>query len=303
MIRHLIAKEPSTLRLDRNECICPSVLRKAINLCKIDPIDFCSYNTAYDVLSTISDQIQVTSNKIHINNGSECVIGKLVHLLDCDTWITTDPTFELFNFYCSLFFKKVTTTPFTLKDNKFNINIPTVGTTNTGLYIVSPHNPTGYIFSYTDIINYSNKYKYVIVDQAYLSPIAPYINFPENVIIVRTFSKMGGITGMRLGFSISNPFIADSLNQHRPMYLNTITLKIANTLLQNNLLNDIEEEFKLTSSILKNEFKDNFLLCAGNFILLRNIRSYKEKNLKKYSISNTEFFRMTLFDSETLNNF
>ena len=186
---------------------------------------------------------------------------------------------------------------FTYTD-KFSINLNNTSA-NTGLYLVSPHNPTGYTVNNEDIIELCGMYKYVILDQAYITPIQKIDlkTLPTNLIVVRTFSKMGGLTGMRFGFCVTNDVsIIESLNQLRPMYLNTITLKLVNELLETpNLLEDIYIEF----AKVKKLFNIKPITEAGNFILLEDITYYKEYKLKEYVIDKKTFYRLTLCDLKT----
>ena len=291
--------EPNTgaLRLDRNECITPSIIDKLLKLVNIDSIDYTQYTSALDVIEKLSAVFDCTRSNIYVDNGSEQVLKALVQVVDCSEWVTTSPTFEMFPFYVSNIGKKIKNLHFTYTD-KFSINLNNT-TANTGLYLVSPHNPTGYTVGNEDIIELCGMYKYVILDQAYITPTQKIDlkTLPTNLIVVRTFSKMGGLTGMRFGFCLTkNITIINKLNLFRPMYLNSITIKIVSTILDNsNLLLEIENEFKEVKELLEVKV----VAQAGNFLLLNNIKEYKGYRLKKYIIDGKELYRMTLFDKET----
>lgn len=298
-----LLKEPtaSSLRLDKNECICPSFIKELVAVAEIKDKDYFSYSSTLEVENRLVDFFNREDLHFYTDNGSEQVLKSLVYTLNCNKWIVPTPTFEMFPFYCSVFNKVVQHIPFICNNNRFSIDLNAVNSQECGLYIVSPHNPTGYTLTEETIIELCDRYKHVVIDQAYLSPLES-INIkylPKNLILVRTFSKMGGLTGMRFGFCVTPDIsIINQLNKMRPMYLNSITIKLVQTILTYPyLLNKISADFNLVKKLLN--FK--IIAEAGNFILVENITKYKSYKLKEYKFEDKVFYRMTLFDMETYN--
>jgi histidinol-phosphate/aromatic aminotransferase/cobyric acid decarboxylase-like protein len=303
MDRLLKEQTTNTLRLDKNECLCPSFIRELLKVTSIEDRDYLSYSSTLDIETELISLFNNVDLSIYTDNGSEQVLKSLVSALSCDKWIVPTPTFEMFSFYCLAFKKSVEYIPYTYTGNKFDINLNTICAQDCGLYVVSPHNPTGCILTEENIIELCMRYKYVIVDQAYLSPLQD-INlksFPKNLIIVRSFSKMGGLTGMRFGFCItSNNNLIYKLNKMRPMYLNSMTIKLVTAILSYPyLLHKIPYEFERVKNILNLNAK--IISEAGNFILIEGIKEYKNYKLKEYAFDQYKFYRMTLFDIETYN--
>jgi histidinol-phosphate aminotransferase len=94
----------------------------------------------------------------------------------------------------------------------------------TGLvYIVNPNNPTGTITPRKDIEAFIAKLPAgvtVLIDEAYhhfATPGADYESFLDRpigdprVIVARTFSKIYGLAGMRIGYAVASPEIAKRL--------------------------------------------------------------------------------------------
>jgi histidinol-phosphate aminotransferase len=86
--------------------------------------------------------------------------------------------------------------------------------TNPGvIYICNPNNPTGTITSRSDIeylVANAPKGTIVLIDEAYihLSDATPSLDFVKDgkdVIVLRTFSKLYGMAGIRMGFAIGRP--------------------------------------------------------------------------------------------------
>lgn len=301
MIRHSNKINTNAIRLDKNECICPSFIRELLSVADIKAKDYFLYSSVHEVEDKLSNILNIANLFLNFDNGSEQVLRALVETLDCNRWVVPYPTFEMFPLYCFNLNKQVDYIPYNYTDNKFTIELIDANSQDSGLYVVSPHNPTGCILSDEDIVALCSQYKFVIVDQAYLSPLdnLKIEKFPRNLIIVRTFSKMGGLTGMRFGFSItSDSSLNDRLNAIRPMYLNSVTIKLVNAILNYPyLLNRIFRDFNLVKRLLNVKIISE----AGNFILVENIKEYKNYKLKKYTFNDKEFYRMTLFDMETYN--
>jgi histidinol-phosphate aminotransferase len=301
MQRDIIQNDTILLRLDRNECICPSVMQNIIKSANIEIKDYFTYTSSFNTIKKLSRELNVNPDNLYISNGSEAILKNIVEILNCEKWYFTTPTFELFPFYCSLYNKKVDSIVYTYNNGKFNLNL-NFKDINSAIYLVSPHNPTGHVLNIDEVKKLCSNFKYVVIDQAYVSPLEQLniTQLPNNLIIVRTFSKMGGLTGMRFGYCISNNAeIMFNLNQHRPMFLNSITLKLVNSIIDFNYKETIESEFNACAKKLSEELSDNYILRAGNFILLKDTPEYKGYPLKKYSISNNIFYRLTLFDLET----
>jgi len=297
--RDNIIADNHALRLDRNECICPSFIRDITTLACITHKDYFTYTSAYDSQRMYADAVGCSDHMLYVNHGSEIILKELIQQLDVSAWVVQHPTFELFSFYCEHYGKKIIKVDY-VYDKVFDIEIPT-DKSNHGLYLVSPHNPTGHVFSLNEILKLSNHYKYLIIDEAYINPLQTMHQLPENCITVRTFSKMGGLTGMRFGVCIcNNNEVIHKLNQTRPMFLNTITLKLVYTIIKNqSLLHNLYKEFEQVKICLSQSGYD-IVSAAGNFALLNcQSATYKGYQLKPYFFGSQLFHRLTLTDQET----
>ncbi|PKF62267.1 histidinol-phosphate transaminase [Psychromonas sp. psych-6C06] len=150
------------------------------------------------------------------------------------------------------------------------------------IFIANPNNPTGTFLEQEAIHAFLSKVPsdvLVVLDEAYFEYATAsrrgnaieWINEFPNLIVSRTFSKAYGLAGLRVGYAISHPDIADILNRVRqPFNCNALALKAAET-----VLND--EEYLQKSVALNNQgmddlsafFTDNnldFIASMGNFI-------------------------------------
>lgn len=80
-------------------------------------------------------------------------------------------------------------------------------------YVCSPNNPTGTLTSHDDIeylVEHKPKDSLVLVDEAYIhfcdAPSAiDLVKADKDIIVLRTFSKIYGMAGLRCGFAIGRP--------------------------------------------------------------------------------------------------
>ncbi|USE39099.1 histidinol-phosphate transaminase [Endozoicomonas sp. SCSIO W0465] len=100
------------------------------------------------------------------------------------------------------------------------------------VFLANPNNPTGTCFSEQGLFGFLGKVPedvIVVLDEAYfeyglggdLPNGSELLDRYSNLVVTRTFSKAYGLAGARVGYSISNPDIADVLNRLRqPFNLN-----------------------------------------------------------------------------------
>jgi len=87
-------------------------------------------------------------------------------------------------------------------------------------YICSPNNPTGTLTSHSDIeFLLANKPKnsILLVDEAYIhfsdaSTVLDLVKADKDLIVLRTFSKIYGMAGLRCGFAIARPDLLEKIS-------------------------------------------------------------------------------------------
>lgn len=104
------------------------------------------------------------------------------------------------------------------------------------VFVANPNNPTGNHLSEKDLKGFISKVPQdviVVVDEAYLEysskdeqvDASSWLKEFNNLVVTRTFSKAYGLAGLRVGYALSNPDIANVLNRIRqPFNVNTLAL-------------------------------------------------------------------------------
>ncbi|WP_426993826.1 histidinol-phosphate transaminase [Methylomonas sp. CM2] len=107
------------------------------------------------------------------------------------------------------------------------------------VFIANPNNPTGTLLAaqaVEEFIASLPKSVLCVLDEAYYEFVDPAVrtesmHWPDkypNLIIARTFSKAYGLAGLRIGFGVSSPEVADLLNRVRqPFNGNMLALAAA----------------------------------------------------------------------------
>ena len=107
------------------------------------------------------------------------------------------------------------------------------------IFIANPNNPTGTWLHAPELkafIADLPAHVIVVVDEAYFEYVRadgyesalPWIGRHPNLIVPRTFSKIYGLAGLRVGYGVSSPEVADVLNRVRqPFNVNSVALAAA----------------------------------------------------------------------------
>lgn len=107
------------------------------------------------------------------------------------------------------------------------------------VFIANPNNPTGTFLTSKAIEAFLEKvpqHVIVVLDEAYYeyvpaherAPSVEWIDRFPNLVVSRTFSKAYGLAGLRAGYAISHPSVADLMNRIRqPFNMNQLALTAA----------------------------------------------------------------------------
>lgn len=114
-----------------------------------------------------------------------------------------------------------------------------VGPDTRMVFLANPNNPTGTWLEgrrLKDFVGSLPPHTICVVDEAYseyadaqqLGDAAAWLHEFPNLVVTRTFSKAYGLAGLRVGYALSNPGVADLLNRVRPAFnVNSLALVAA----------------------------------------------------------------------------
>lgn len=171
----------------------------------------------------ISRYVGVDSRCIVLGNGSDELIDMIckAFLDPGDKALIPLPTFSMYEISCRV--NGAAPKFIELKNFEWRANELVGAMAGAKLaFIARPNNPTGNGMDVAGLERLLKSGKLIVVDEAYAEfagySVAKETRKRDNLIVLRTFSKAFGLAGLRIGYSIANPKIAEALEEIRPPF-------------------------------------------------------------------------------------
>ncbi len=173
----------------------------------------------------------VSPSQIIQGNGSSDLIQMIVRtfLQGDDVGLTAEETFPIYKTACMAMNRTCCTVPLT--DDTYDLEkMAAAVTTDTRIiFIANPNNPTGTIVPQKrllEFIEFLPSNVLVVVDEAYREYVDPpehegllsYLPVYPNLVVLRTFSKVYGLAGLRIGVAYAAEEIIRDLDRIRLPY-------------------------------------------------------------------------------------
>ncbi|MEE8420790.1 MAG: histidinol-phosphate transaminase [Dehalococcoidales bacterium] len=178
-----------------------------------------------EIRRQIQEYTGVDAAQVVATPGSDQLIDLTMRLFiePGDEVINCVPSFALFQFFMALTGGKLVEV---LRDDDFSVDIGKVKAAITSrtkmILLATPNNPTGTITPRPDIIELLETGVPVFVDEAYCEfggeTVVDLMPDYPNLMILRTFSKWAGLAGLRIGYGLFPPKIADYLMRIKEPY-------------------------------------------------------------------------------------
>lgn len=182
----------------------------------------------YYLKEALSEKHKVEPGNIILGNGSNEVIEIFVRtfLRPGDEAIMASPSFVVYPMIVQAAYGKNVIVP--LKEGRHDLDemVKRVTDNTRIIFIANPNNPTGTINTKAEfdlMMNRLPERVLIVVDEAYheyvTSPDYPdtmrYFRDGRNIIILRTFSKIYGLAGLRIGYGITRKEFVEEMNKVR----------------------------------------------------------------------------------------
>jgi len=179
----------------------------------------------------LSEKFNIDSKRIICGSGSDQIFDLTCHLFlePGDEVIVTEFGFIMHRIYASLHKAKVVLA----KEKNFKASVDEILKKVTNktkiVFIANPNNPTGTYLTKNEMLNLRKKLRsniLMVVDDAYFE----FLNLDDftsgldlfkgtaNVLVTRTFSKIYGLAGFRLGWGYCSKEIIDAMYQIKPPF-------------------------------------------------------------------------------------
>jgi histidinol-phosphate aminotransferase len=242
---------------------------------------------AYCLKEKLSGKYKIDRKHIVVGNGSSEILEMAAQafLNPGENVITCWPTFTIYSIIAKIARAHLVRVP--LRGYRFDLDgIVSANTERTKMVIIcNPNNPTGtYVDgrSLDEFLVRIGRNVVVIIDEAYCEfadqkdfpRSLEFLNSHKNVLVMRTFSKIAGMAGLRLGYAFGSEEMIDILNRVRPPFnVNALAQAGAAAAL------DDDEHMRRTQELVRDgkmflyksfdELKLKYVPSAANFILVK----------------------------------
>ena len=195
----------------------------------------------FELKQAIAQKFGVQANQITLGNGSNDLLELFAHTFatEGDEIIYSQYAFIVYPLVSKAIHAEAKEIP--AKDWGHNLNgfLTALSGKTKLIFIANPNNPTGNFLTEKELEDFLAKVPenvIVVLDEAYTEFTQPeervdsfgLLKKYPNMIISRSLSKAYGLAGLRIGYAVSNPEIADLLNRVRqPFNCNSLALTAA----------------------------------------------------------------------------
>jgi histidinol-phosphate aminotransferase len=192
-----------------------------------------------DLVKTLAETQGLTVEQIRVYAGSSEPLHYTVAAFTSPqrSYVTADPGYEAGMFTAKAIGAKVVKVPLT-KTYAHDVKAMLAAAPDAGaFYVCSPNNPTGTITSHSDIeylVENKPKGSVVLVDEAYIHfadavSAMDLVKAGKDVILLRTFSKIYGMAGLRCGAVFARPDLLEKIENYGGWNPMPITAVVAAT--------------------------------------------------------------------------
>ncbi len=180
-------------------------------------------NGGYDLRAVLAERYRLRVENVIAGSGSEGIISNIIRtfLCDDDEVLTTEGAFIGFQVLARSRGIAYRTVPY----KEWHYDLPALAAQITDrtkiVYLANPNNPTGTIFTKAEFDDFYCRVPervLIILDEAYFEYAEGHPQYPDsmtyrydNVITLRTFSKIYGLAGIRIGYGFAHEELIENL--------------------------------------------------------------------------------------------
>ena len=203
---------------------------KAVEAIKneVEKINFYPDSLSMELREALGKKLDVKKEQIFIANGGEETLRLIADTFinEGDEAIIPYPTFDIYNISVSIMGGKIVAVP--LKENmEYDLDkmLEQINEKTKLIYLCSPNNPTGNIIGKAQLFSFLDKVPeniVIVLDEAYYEYARRNLDYPngieilrdrKNMIVMRTFSKVVGIAGVRIGYVVTSEEICRQMHK------------------------------------------------------------------------------------------
>lgn len=201
-------------------------IKESIEESNLYPDDSC-----YDLKKSLAEHLGISSKNLCVGNGTTelIVLLGIAFLNPGETFITSQSSFIMAKMVAQLMDSRLVEVP--LKDYRHDLEtiLDKVTSDTKIVYFDNPMNPIGTMMTDREFSEFMERIPediLVVFDEAYYEYVIKenypkslkFIEQGKNVIILRTFSKIYGLAGLRVGYCITKEDFADAIEKVSPPF-------------------------------------------------------------------------------------
>lgn len=191
---------------------------------------------AFYLKRKLAEKLGLQPTNLILGNGSNEIIEFVGHaLLDANSEVVVSRyCFAVYPIVTHLFGAKLISVPARNYGHDLPAMLKAITARTKIVFVANPNNPTGTRASESDILRLIHEtppHVLLVMDEAYIEFVADSVDllplvrrgdFP-NLLLMRTFSKIYGLAGLRIGYGIGHPELIAALEKIRqPFNLNSV---------------------------------------------------------------------------------
>jgi histidinol-phosphate aminotransferase len=173
----------------------------------------------------LADRFRVKPANVVVGSGSESILANIIRtfLFDDQEVLTARGTY--IGLYVLARSRGVKLTLVPLKDYRFDLEAiaDAINERTKLIYLANPNNPTGTIFTHRELERFLERvpsHALVVLDEAYYEYVCEHPDYPDSmhyrwdtVITLRTFSKVYGLAGVRIGYGFGHEVLCENVRK------------------------------------------------------------------------------------------
>ena len=199
------------------------------------------YPDQFDLIKAVAERCSVAQNQVVLGNGSNDVLDLIarVFLAPGRSAVFAQHAFAVYPLATLSTGAELISTPAKNYGHDLNAMRAAIRPDTRIVWIANPNNPTGNFLPYPEVRAFLETVPpdvVVVLDEAYNDYLAPaervdtaaWIKDFPNLVVTRTFSKIFGLAGLRVGYAIASAEVADLMNRVRqPFNVNNLAIAAA----------------------------------------------------------------------------
>lgn len=199
------------------------------------------YPDQFDLIKAVADRCGLAQNQVVLGNGSNDVLDLIarVFLAPGRSAVFAQHAFAVYPLATLSTGAELIATPAKNYGHDLDAMRAAIRPDTRIVWIANPNNPTGNFLPYTEVRAFLEAVPtdvIVVLDEAYNEYLPPaervdtaaWIKDFPNLVVTRTFSKIFGLAGLRVGYALASAEVSDLMNRVRqPFNVNNLALAAA----------------------------------------------------------------------------